>query len=108
VEAPLGVIARPMPPDSKKTSASTVGLPRESSTCLARTSSIWVMIFSSLLRGCLQGLAARAKTAVLWMTGQRRQANVFLHLRQFLEKLSLPKARQGGKTVRPASLFCRS
>src|SRR6516162_8090841 len=36
VEAPEGTIARPVAPDSRTTSASTVGLPRESRTWRAR------------------------------------------------------------------------
>src|SRR5215218_1716192 len=40
VEAPDGTAARPNAPDSRTTSTSTVGFPRESSTCRARTSEI--------------------------------------------------------------------
>src|SRR5262245_65192111 len=40
VEAPDGTAARPMTPDSSNTSASTVGLPRESRVSLATTSTI--------------------------------------------------------------------
>jgi hypothetical protein len=40
VEAPEGTAARPMTPDSSRTSASTVGLPRESRISRATTSTI--------------------------------------------------------------------
>src|SRR5439155_19759960 len=40
VEAPLGSAARPNPPSSSHTSASSVGLPRESRICRAWTDSI--------------------------------------------------------------------
>jgi len=40
VDAPDGTMARPMAPDSRTTSASTVGLPRESSTWRAPMKSI--------------------------------------------------------------------
>ena len=47
VDAPEGTIALPTKPEAKKTSTSTVGLPRESSTSLALTSTI-LAIFSSI------------------------------------------------------------
>src|SRR5436190_458970 len=40
VEAPEGTAARPNAPESRRTSTSTVGLPRESRICLPRTSAI--------------------------------------------------------------------
>ena len=40
VEAPEGTIARPRWPDARRTSTSTVGFPRESSTCRPFTSAI--------------------------------------------------------------------
>jgi hypothetical protein len=43
VDAPEGTAARPMAPDSTSTSASTVGLPRESRISRATTSTIAVM-----------------------------------------------------------------
>src|SRR4051794_24255365 len=43
VEAPDGTAARPMAPDSTSTSASTVGLPRESRISRATTSTMAVM-----------------------------------------------------------------
>ena len=43
VEAPLGTAARPKEPSARRTSASTVGLPLESSICLALTSMISLM-----------------------------------------------------------------
>jgi NAD(P)-dependent dehydrogenase (short-subunit alcohol dehydrogenase family) len=45
VDAPEGAAARPITPDSSKTSASTVGLPRESRISLAITSTIALMLF---------------------------------------------------------------
>src|SRR6185295_18357412 len=49
VDAPDGTAARPITPDSSSTSASTVGLPRESSISLAMTSTIALIIFPVLL-----------------------------------------------------------
>src|SRR5947208_15945433 len=43
VEAPLGTMARPLEPSASHTSASTVGLPRESSTWRPRISEILLM-----------------------------------------------------------------
>src|SRR6056297_2074065 len=43
VEAPLGAAARPKPPDSVRTSASTVGFPRESRTRRRETDVMSVM-----------------------------------------------------------------
>ncbi len=43
VEAPEGTAARPMMPDSRRTSASTVGLPRESRISRATISTMAVM-----------------------------------------------------------------
>ncbi len=40
VEAPLGAAARPSVPSSRITSASRVGLPRESRICRAKTASM--------------------------------------------------------------------
>jgi hypothetical protein len=47
VDAPEGTAARPMTPDSSRTSASTVGLPRESRISRATTSTIALMMISS-------------------------------------------------------------
>src|SRR5690554_2389707 len=47
VDAPDGTAARPITPDSSKTSASTVGLPRESRISRAITSMIALIKFSS-------------------------------------------------------------
>src|SRR3954454_9762036 len=44
VDAPDGTAARPTAPDSRRTSASSVGLPRESRTCRAWTPSMWVRV----------------------------------------------------------------
>src|SRR5207302_660423 len=44
VEAPLGTDALPLTPDSKITSASTVGFPRESSICLPCTDLIFISL----------------------------------------------------------------
>src|SRR5688500_12960416 len=44
VEAPEGAAARPSTPDSSSTSASTVGLPRESRISLAITSTIALIV----------------------------------------------------------------
>src|SRR5512140_3595240 len=46
VDAPEGTAARPITPDSSSTSASTVGLPRESRISLATTSTIELMFLS--------------------------------------------------------------
>src|SRR5690606_22252353 len=43
VEAPDGVAARPNPPPARRTSASMVGLPRESRISRARIDWIWVV-----------------------------------------------------------------
>src|SRR6185312_11179088 len=51
VEAPEGTAARPIAPDSTSTSASTVGLPRESRISRARTSTMAVMRAFLLLGG---------------------------------------------------------
>src|SRR6202158_601662 len=47
VDAPLGTMARALAPPSRKTSASTVGLPRESSTWRPRISAILVIGISA-------------------------------------------------------------
>src|SRR5688572_12241107 len=44
VEAPEGTAARPMTPDSSRTSVSMVGLPRESSISLAMTSTMALIV----------------------------------------------------------------
>src|ERR1700722_20737681 len=49
VDAPLGTMARALAPPSRNTSASTVGLPRESSTWRPRMSAILVRAISAFL-----------------------------------------------------------
>ncbi len=44
-DAPDGTAARPMMPDSSSTSASTVGLPRESRISRATTSTMELMVY---------------------------------------------------------------
>ena len=51
VDAPDGTAARPRAPESSTTSTSTVGLPRESSTCLPWTLSIAAIGLGKLVDG---------------------------------------------------------
>ena len=51
VDAPDGTAARPMTPDSRSTSASTVGLPRESRISRATTSTIALIVQLQLVLG---------------------------------------------------------
>src|SRR5690348_15796225 len=80
VDAPEGTAARPIAPDSTSTSASTVGLPRESRISRAMTSTIAVMqapgsrlaafyVMSELLRDRLGELAGRLHLALVHRGG---------------------------------------
>src|SRR6185295_10008581 len=64
VDAPEGTAARPMTPDSSRTSASTVGLPRESSISLAMTSTIALIALPDDLLFSLLQQVFRARPAL--------------------------------------------
>ena len=51
VDAPLGTAARPTAPESRSTSTSTVGLPRESRISRPTTSSMVLMVSAGLRSG---------------------------------------------------------
>src|ERR1700688_3861459 len=72
VLAPLGTIARPTAPPANSTSTSTVGLPRESRTCRARTSEMIVRdMRNSRLKQSSAARMERWRNGVLeyWSTG---------------------------------------
>src|SRR6056297_2529921 len=100
VEAPEGTAARPMTPFCRITSASTVGLPRESMISRPRMSAIWPML-SPGVSVSLSGLQAElglGESALLDGTVERLQ-----HLEQCLH----PVQRPGIRSIRQGALGIR-
>ena len=76
VDAPDGAAARPITPDSKYTSASTVGFPRESKISRPIMRLIFAMFFPQQLNGV-----------------QRERAPLLLEISDFLSGIFLPQQR---------------
>src|SRR5471032_2562329 len=94
VEAPEGTAARPMTPDSSRTSASTVGLPRESRISRATTSTIELIFFPLCSRYFARALGGDA------LFGEAPAFHGTVNFQQSLEQFAHQAERPRVRSVR--------